>query len=127
MSRKTRILLADDHHIVRGGLRAALERSGRQWEVCGEAENGKQAIDRVLELRPGLVILDITMPVMNGLEAARQIRRLAPETRILILSMHDSVQVREEATKAGADAYAVKTAPFEEIEAAIETLAKPVA
>jgi DNA-binding NarL/FixJ family response regulator len=104
-----RVVLADDHEIVRKGIRAIIN-GHPPWTVCGEAENGQQAIDLVLELKPDLVVLDISMPVMNGLQAAARIRQLAPSTKILILSMHDSQQVEHGALAAGADAFLTKGA-----------------
>jgi DNA-binding NarL/FixJ family response regulator len=104
-----RVVLADDHEIVRKGIRAIVDRHP-PWTVCGEAENGQQAIDLVLELKPDLVVLDLSMPVMNGLQAAAKIRRLAPSTKILILSMHDSPQVEHQALAVGADAFLAKGA-----------------
>jgi DNA-binding NarL/FixJ family response regulator len=103
-----RILLADDHELIRKGLRAIIE-GNKDWLVCGEAENGQEAIERTLELQPDLIILDVTMPVLNGLQAARQIRELAPATKILMLSMHDSPQLANEAVRVGADGYLTKT------------------
>jgi DNA-binding NarL/FixJ family response regulator len=104
-----RVVLADDHEMVRKGIRAIF--SGHPpWTVCGEAENGQQAIDLVLELKPDLVVLDLSMPVMNGFQAAAKIRRLAPATKILVLSMHDSPQAKYEALAVGADAFLTKTA-----------------
>src|SRR6266852_8107281 len=105
-----KILLADDHQLIRKGLRAIIERN-KDWLICGEAENGQEALERTVELRPDLIILDVTMPVLNGLQVARQIRKLVPEIRILILSMHDSPQLALEAVRAGADAYLTKTEP----------------
>lgn len=102
-----RILVADDHPVIRGGVRAVLSRNSR-WQVCGEAVNGKEAIEKVQELRPDLVVLDISMPVMNGIEAAREIRRVAPAIKILIFSMHEAPQVEAAARQAGADAIVKK-------------------
>lgn len=83
-----RILIADDNEVVRLGVRALLTPK-RDWEICGDAGNGREAITKVWELSPDLVILDLSMPVMNGFEAARVIRRLAPSTKIVFLSVHD--------------------------------------
>ena len=105
-----RILLADDHELIRKGLRAIIE-GNKDWLICGEATNGQEAIERTIELQPDLIILDVTMPVLNGLQAARQIRELAPATKILILSMHDSPQLAHEAIRVGADAYLIKAEP----------------
>jgi len=105
-----RILLADDHELIRKGLRALIE-VNKNWTICGEAGNGQEAVDRVVELKPDLVILDVTMPILNGLQAARLIRERVPGTKILILSMHDSLQLANEAFRLGADAYLVKSGP----------------
>jgi YesN/AraC family two-component response regulator len=80
-----RVVLADDHEMVRRGMRSIVD-GHPPWTVCEEAENGQQAIDLVLELKPDLIVLDLSMPVMNGLQAAAKIRQLVPSTKILILS-----------------------------------------
>jgi DNA-binding NarL/FixJ family response regulator len=81
---------------------------GTAFEVCGEAENGLEGVERTLELKPDLVLLDMSMPVMTGLQAAVRIRRQAPATKIVIITMHDSRQMETEARAAGADAYVTK-------------------
>jgi DNA-binding NarL/FixJ family response regulator len=116
-----RILLADDHELIRKGLRALIE-VNKEWLVCGEASNGEEAVERVLELKPDLIILDVTMPVLNGLQAARKIRSLAPQVKILILSMHDSPQLANEALRLGADAYLIKSGPQAQLLETIATL-----
>jgi DNA-binding NarL/FixJ family response regulator len=121
LSRKPRIVVADDFETLRRGLIAILGEA-----VCGEAENGQQAIQRVVELRPHLVILDLTMPVMNGFEAARAIRSLAPETKILVFSMHDGNAVKQEALRAGADRLLSKTTKAEEILQTVAELLSPL-
>lgn len=102
-----RILLADDHTIVRQGLRKILEES-RDWQVVGEAGNGRDAVRLALELQPDVAILDIGMPLLNGIEAARQIARRLPDTRILILSMHSDEAYIIQALEAGAKGYLLK-------------------
>ncbi|RPI51591.1 MAG: DNA-binding response regulator [Acidobacteria bacterium] len=102
-----RILIADDHEVVRQGVRAVLEGQPR-WVVCGEASTGREAVAQALELRPDIVVLDISMPEMNGLEATRQIRRTMP-AKILILTVHESDQVVSEVLDAGAHGYVLKT------------------
>jgi len=116
-NRQPRIVIADDFEMLRRGLKSLLGSA-----ICGEAENGQQAVERVMELRPDVVILDWTMPVMNGFEAARIIRSLAPETKIMVFSLHDGTTVREEALQAGAGVFLHKTATGEEILKAITAL-----
>jgi DNA-binding NarL/FixJ family response regulator len=103
-----RILIADDHEAVRKGVCAILS-SRADVEVCGEAENGKETIEKANALKPDLIILDITMPVLSGFEAAREIRKTLPNVPILILSMHESNQLIEEAKKLGVQGYVTKT------------------
>lgn len=109
-SRRPRIVIADDFETLRRGLKSLLGSM-----ICGEAENGQQAVEKVLELHPDIIILDLTMPVMNGLEAARRIRSQAPKTKIIVFSLHDGNAAKEEALQAGADAFLHKTALGEEI------------
>src|SRR5215467_6717563 len=109
-----RIVLADDHDIVRAGLKSLLAQRP-EWTICGEATNGLEAVSKVVELTPDVVILDITMPVMSGLEAALKIRRLAPVTRIVILSMHDAVVMEGLLSLSAPDAYVSKTAANEDL------------
>jgi DNA-binding NarL/FixJ family response regulator len=103
-----RILVVDDHQLMRVGICAILSNNSG-WKVCGEAENGRQAVDKVLELKPDLVILDISMPELNGVEAAREIRLIAPAVKIIILTMHDRHSIESPAREAGADAVATKS------------------
>lgn len=103
-----RILVADDHEAVRKGVCAILS-SRADVEVCGEAENGKDTIEKANALKPDLIILDITMPVLNGFEAAREIRKTLPKVPILILSMHESNHLVGEAKKIGVQGYVTKT------------------
>lgn len=102
-----RILVADDHEVVRQGVRAVLERQVG-WVVCGEARSGREAVAMAVELQPDVVVLDITMPELNGLEATRQLRRLV-SAKVLILTVHESDQVVTEVLDAGAHAYVLKT------------------
>jgi len=87
-----RILLADDHKVVRQGTRALLS-TIPEWEIVGEADNGRDAVALTAELKPDIVILDITMPELNGLDAARQIKRKSPETEILIFTAQETEQL----------------------------------
>lgn len=121
LAREFRILLVDDHEVMRRGIRALLS-GDTHWEIAGEAENGKEAIAQVEKLHPDLVVLDLTMPVMNGLEAARGIRQIAPATKILIFSMHESPQITREAREAGADAFLSKSALADELPLLVKRL-----
>ena len=103
-----RILVVDDVPAIRRSMGLLLEQEG-DWTICGEAENGQVAIDRVRELRPDVVILDLSMPVMNGLEAARAIKTIAPGTRILMFTLHTYPYLSDEARKAGIDQVLSKT------------------
>lgn len=92
------------------------------WSVCAEANNGQEAIEKTLQFRPDVIIMDLTMPVMNGLEAARGIRQIAPATKILIFSMHESPQITREAREAGADAFLSKSALADELPLLVKRL-----
>ncbi len=95
-----KILIVDDSELIRHSVRACIERN-TNWEVCGEAENGKVAIEKVRQLQPDVVILDWQMPVMDGLEAAREITRIAPSATLLMITMHDSGRLILDARAAG--------------------------
>jgi DNA-binding NarL/FixJ family response regulator len=119
---KLRILLADDHTLMRHGLRRVLEEQP-EWEVVAEAKDGADAVRRAVELSPDIAILDITMPRLNGVEAARQITRRAPGVRVLILSMYcDEVYVRQ-ALQAGAAGYLLKDSADTDLILAVTSLA----
>jgi CheY-like chemotaxis protein len=115
---RLRVLLADDHEIVRQGL-VSLLREERTVEVVGEAVNGREAVDLADRLHPDVVIMDMSMPVMCGDEATRRIKSQLPQTRIVALSMFEDAEVRERMYQAGAESYVLKTAPTEELLAAI--------
>jgi DNA-binding NarL/FixJ family response regulator len=116
-----RILIADDHEAVRKGVCAILS-SRTDVEVCGEAENGKETIEKANALKPDLIILDITMPVLNGFEAAREIRKTLPNVPILILSMHESNHLIGEAKRIGVQGYVTKTQVGGTLLAAVDKL-----
>ena len=97
-----RILIADDHHMVRRGVGTLLSKEAG-WEICGEATDAAQAIQKASELNPDLVVLDISMPDGSGLEAARRIRQEIPHVRILMMSHHDATQFVQSAIESGAD------------------------
>jgi DNA-binding NarL/FixJ family response regulator len=111
---KTRILLADDHAMVRRGLRMVLD-AEPDLEVVDEASDGAEALDRTLQGDVDLAILDVTMPRMTGLQAARELRRRGSETKVLVLSMHDNEQYLYEALKAGASGYVLKSAAHKDL------------
>ncbi len=116
-----RILVADDHHVVRTGLRTLLE-TERGWQVCAEAANGREAVEKAGELKPDVAVLDIGMPLLNGVEATRQIRKLSPKTEVLILTMHDSEVLIQEVLKAGARGYILKDDADRNLIAAVDAL-----
>lgn len=117
-----RMLIADDHDLMRRGLRALLE-THPGWEICGEALTGREAVAKAQELKPDIVILDITMPELNGVEAARRIRRGSPNSEILVLSVHYSDQLIREILDAGVRGYIVKSDSDRDLVIAVEALA----
>lgn len=116
-----RILIADDHEVVRKGLVALLQQQP-DWQVCGEASDGREAVDKAQQLKPDVVILDIGMPSLNGLEATRQILKTNPNARILILTLHDSDQVVRDVLNAGARGFLLKSDAARDLVAAVEAL-----
>jgi DNA-binding NarL/FixJ family response regulator len=118
-----RILIADDNGSFRSSLRAFLE-SVPGWIICGEAANGQDAVDKTIALRPDVVLLDITMPNMNGLEAARLIHIRVPETEVLVVSQHRFRTLAEQALKAGARGYIDKSQMAEDLIPAIEAASR---
>jgi DNA-binding NarL/FixJ family response regulator len=121
MDQKFKILLADDHEIVRRGLRAILA-SRTDWEIVGESITGRQAVEDSRSLRPNLIIMDIGMPELNGLDATRLILKEFPNIEILILTMHDSEQMIREVLDAGARGYMLKSDAGKDLVAAVESL-----
>ena len=118
-----RILVADDHEVVRRGVCALLQ-AQQGWEVCGEAITGREAVNEAKRLYPDVVILDIGMPELNGLEAARQIRKEIPHCEVLILTLHESEQVMREVLAAGARGYVLKSDAGRDLVLAVEALRK---
>jgi len=116
-----RILVADDHQVVRTGLRTLLE-SKAGWRVCAEAGNGREAVEKAGELHPDVAVLDIGMPLLNGVEATRQIRKVSPKTEILILTMHDSEHMIQGVLDAGAHGYILKDDADRNLLAAVDSL-----
>jgi two-component system nitrate/nitrite response regulator NarL len=116
-----RILIADDHAMMRKGLRTAIEpHSG--WEVCGEASTGPEAFEQTKLLKPDLVILDVSMPILNGLEVAHRISMSMPEVKILLFTMHNSLQFAKDVSKSGAHGYVCKASGEELLTQAMETV-----
>jgi len=103
------ILVVDDHEIVREGVRSLIKGARPEWEICGEATNGADAIEAAKALKPDVVILDITMPSMSGLEAASRIGKFGLGRRVLLFTMHESDRLTIEARQAGAQGYVMKS------------------
>ena len=118
----TRILIADDHEVVRAGLRRMLE-SQPSWEVVAEVADGKDAISKAVETKPDIAVLDYSLPLVNGIEATRQIRARLPKTEVLIFTMHDNETLIQDLLKAGARGYLLKTDANHHLISAIEALA----
>ncbi len=116
-----RLVLADDHEIMRVGLRSLLE-AQINWSVVGEAIDGEEAVEMVLALKPDVALLDIAMPKISGLEAARQILLQVPRTKILLLSAHDSTQVIADVLDSGAKGYVLKSDAARDLVAAVQAL-----
>jgi DNA-binding NarL/FixJ family response regulator len=119
---RLRILVADDHEIVRRGL-VSLIKSHPDWEICAEADNGRQAVERANQTKPDIAILDIGMPVLNGLEATRQILREHPAVRVLILTITDTDQAVQAVLDAGARGFLLKSDAARDLVTAVEALA----
>ena len=118
-----RILLVDDHPIVRQGLKTLLEgHSG--WEVIGEASDGAEAVEKAKDLNPDVMVLDVTMPKMNGIEACRVIKQKSPELEVLFVTQHDSPQMMREALAAGARGYVVKSNLARDLVEAVEAVSQ---
>ncbi len=113
-----KILLADDHTIVRTGIRALLEAEA-DMEVIGEAQNGREAVQKATELQPEVVLMDITMPILNGLEATCQIKKLFPQMQVIILTMHANEEYVLQILRAGATGYLIKQTELSELMSAI--------
>jgi DNA-binding NarL/FixJ family response regulator len=118
-----RILVVDDHAVVRRGVRALLE-GHPGWEVCGEAGTGREAVEKAGRLKPDIVVLDLSLPELNGLEATRQILRESPRTEVLVLTMHHSEELAQQVLQAGARGYILKSDAGESLVAAVETLVR---
>jgi DNA-binding NarL/FixJ family response regulator len=116
-----RILVVDDHAVVRRGVRSLLE-SHEGWEVCGEAMTGRDAVTQSLRLRPDVVVMDLSLPELNGLDATRQILKALPDTEVLVLTMHHSEECARDVLQAGARGYVLKADADENLIAAVDSL-----
>jgi two-component system response regulator NreC len=121
MDGKIRVLLADDHRMMREGIRAILERDP-DINVVGEAADGREAVELATRLNPHVVLMDVSMPMLNGIEATRQIKRDCPATQVLILSVHESEDYVAQLLSAGADGYIIKRASADELISAIHAV-----
>lgn len=117
-----RILIVDDHEIVREGIRNLLSQSRPGWNICGQARNGEEAVEAVKDLLPDVVVLDITMPVMSGLEAAKKISTSGTGCRVLMFTMHESDSLDREVRNAGAQGFVLKSQAARNLVVAIETV-----
>ncbi|MFZ0580169.1 MAG: response regulator transcription factor [Candidatus Acidiferrales bacterium] len=118
-----RILIADDNPMVRSGIKMLLKQH-REWIVCAEVENGRDAVEKAVELKPDVILLDISMPKMDGLTAAELIRREAPESEILIVTHFESLDLARYAAQTGVRGYISKSNVSSDLEAAIEAAAR---
>jgi DNA-binding NarL/FixJ family response regulator len=118
-----RVLLADNHVLIRGGLRAVLARQSN-LQICGEANNGRDAVDLAAKTRPDVVIINLNIPGIGGIEATRQIRKAVPSTEVLIFTSQDNADLMREALRAGARGYLLKSASDKQIVEAIEALGR---
>jgi DNA-binding NarL/FixJ family response regulator len=116
-----RILIADDHEVVRKGIRSLLE-AHPGWQVVGETANGRDAVSTAAQLKPDVALLDIAMPGLNGLDATRQILTASPNTRVLILTMHDTEQVVRDVLAAGARGFLLKSDAGRDLVSAVEAI-----
>lgn len=121
--KKLRILIADDHGLVRRGARGVLN-SRHGWRVVGEAANGREAVEKTIKLKPDVAIIDLSMPELDGVEVVRQVREAAPETKVLVLTMHESDQMVKRALDAGAHGYILKSDLTECLAKAVKAVAE---
>jgi two-component system nitrate/nitrite response regulator NarL len=116
-----RILIVDDHDVVRAGVRSILA-TRPDWEVCGEATNGKLAVEMTRELKPDLIVMDITMPIMSGLDAAKEIAKLELGSKVLVLSMHELRYRLEDLASLGIQGYVLKSNAVRDLIRALDAL-----
>ncbi len=109
-----RVLVVDDHAFIRRGVNSILQ-AFPEWELCGEAENGQEAVRLADELKPGVIIMDVSMPVLNGIEATKIISKAHPEIKIVLLTLHDSAELLRSGFRAGAKGYLLKSDAEQEL------------
>jgi DNA-binding NarL/FixJ family response regulator len=117
-----RVIVVDDHAVIRRGVQGILH-AFPEWELCGEAENGEEAIRLAETLKPDMIIMDVSMPGLNGLEATRIIRNILPNTKILLLTLHSSTELVRSAFRAGARGYVLKSDAEHDLVRALNVLA----
>ncbi len=120
---KIRILLADDHTLIRSGI-ATLLQTYKDFEIVGEAQDGEEAVEKTKDLEPDVVVMDLSMPKLSGIEATKIITKKYPEVRVLVLTMHENEEYVYQILKSGAGGYVLKSAGKEELSAAIRAVAK---
>jgi DNA-binding NarL/FixJ family response regulator len=118
-----RILIADDHDLVRRGLRTLLEKQSG-WQICGEAANGQDAVEQAMKTAPDVAVLDISMPVLNGVEAARRIRKELPRTQVIIVTMHEEDELARDLLEIGVLGYLLKSDADRDLVPAIEAVSR---
>jgi two-component system response regulator NreC len=118
----SRVLVVDDHTVIRRGIQSIL-RAWPEWEISGEAANGEEAVQLTQDLKPDIVLMDISMPGMGGLQATREIRKVCPEAKVLLLTLHDSIEWVETALQAGARGYLLKSDTEGELVRALNVVA----
>jgi DNA-binding NarL/FixJ family response regulator len=119
-TKEVTILIADDHALFRTGIRDVVERGG--WTVCGEAHNGREAVAQAIVARPDIVIIDVSMPELNGVDATRQITSVLPHTKVILLTMYHSEELARRAIEAGARGYVLKSDAGETLSQAIRSM-----
>jgi DNA-binding NarL/FixJ family response regulator len=117
-----RILIVDDHEVLREGLKSLLAKSRPDWEICGEATNGNEALQSAQELKPDLIVMDITMPGMSGFEASSRMRKIGLGFPVLIFTTHESDRLGAEVFQAGAQGYVLKSQAARNLVLAIDTI-----
>jgi DNA-binding NarL/FixJ family response regulator len=118
-----RVLIVDDHEVVRRGVRSLLQTQA-SCDICGEAVDGQEAVEKATQLKPDVIVMDVSMPNLNGLEATRQIRRILPHTEVLILSQHETAEMVQQAINAGALGYVVKSSIARDLLTALQKVGR---